>query len=324
MFGRTAFELYRDVAICQGTNLPPYNVSAACFRDSSAYDEMSSSSGYQNCRTSTYIEYLKKSKSIAGLSKKSSGAVLASPSYRQPTFFVCFIDINHFFESLQVIIASGPQVTLTQSIFDLILICRDVAEKDASHQSPSEEASSSGPNWNEDFTEDATAIVIHHSSILRNKRLLLAYQYVSNITIATTCLAVSFCMGDCLTLQILVFLRGFDMDCHLQFPWCSLARMDRIRSLRWQQRTLPENIKENLSPAEQQVTLTIPQILKRWWCIKILKVSYATTCPYMLAWLNGKRGNLRIAWCTGGNRIEYGRQAFEIDSEWVSGFQGLW
>jgi len=29
--------------------------------------------------------------------------------------------------------------------------------------------------------------------------------------------------------------------------------MDRVRAMRWQQRILPEAMKENLSPAEQQV-----------------------------------------------------------------------
>lgn len=29
--------------------------------------------------------------------------------------------------------------------------------------------------------------------------------------------------------------------------------MDVLRELRWQQRTLPDSVKENLSPAEQQV-----------------------------------------------------------------------
>ena len=35
---------------------------------------------------------------------------------------------------------------------------------------------------------------------------------------------------------------------------CSSARMDRIRSMRWQHRDLPESFKENLNPAEQQVS----------------------------------------------------------------------
>ena len=58
-------------------------------------------------------------------------------------------------------------------------LCRDVADRDNVLQATSEEPSTAGPNWNEDYPEDATAIVIHHTSILRNKRLLLAYQCAS-------------------------------------------------------------------------------------------------------------------------------------------------
>ena len=56
------------------------------------------------------------------------------------------------------------------------MCCRDVADRDAVQQAVSGNDDAAGPNWNEDYPEDATAIVIHHTSILRNKRLLLAYQ----------------------------------------------------------------------------------------------------------------------------------------------------
>ena len=49
---------------------------------------------------------------------------------------------------------------------------------------------------------------------------------------------------------LIVFVWWFDLIC-----LCSLARMDRIRAMRWQHRNLPDAFKENLNPAEQQVNL---------------------------------------------------------------------
>lgn len=57
---------------------------------------------------------------------------------------------------------------------------RDVAERDAARRAETgeEEDEDGEQNWSELYSEEAAAIVIHHTSIMRNKRLLLAYQWV--------------------------------------------------------------------------------------------------------------------------------------------------
>ncbi|EIE24345.1 GINS complex, Psf1 component, partial [Coccomyxa subellipsoidea C-169] len=67
-----------------------------------------------------------------------------------------------------------------------------------------------------DFPDETSAFIVHHTSILRNKRLLLTYMK---------------------------------------------ERMDRIKRLRWQQRSLPEDIKQNLSQAEIEWFNTYSQLL---------------------------------------------------------------
>ncbi|CAL5228002.1 g11057 [Coccomyxa viridis] len=67
-----------------------------------------------------------------------------------------------------------------------------------------------------DFPEQSSAFIVHHTSILRNKRLLLIY---------------------------------------------TKERMDRIKRLRWQQRSLPDSIKINLSPQEIQWFSTYSRLL---------------------------------------------------------------
>ncbi|KAL3145013.1 hypothetical protein ABBQ32_003512 [Trebouxia sp. C0010 RCD-2024] len=69
------------------------------------------------------------------------------------------------------------------------------------------------------FPEDVSTIVVHHSSILRNKRLLLAY---------------------------------------------SQMRLDKIKALRWQGRSLPDDIKNNLSTAELQYFKSYDRLLSRY------------------------------------------------------------
>ncbi|KAK9906856.1 hypothetical protein WJX75_009228 [Coccomyxa subellipsoidea] len=67
-----------------------------------------------------------------------------------------------------------------------------------------------------DFPEETSAFIVHHTSILRNKRLLLTYMK---------------------------------------------ERMDRIKRLRWQQRSLSEDTKQNLSQAEIEWFNTYSQLL---------------------------------------------------------------
>ena len=58
------------------------------------------------------------------------------------------------------------------------LLFREVAERDAARRAETgeEEDEDGEQNWSELYSEEAAAIVIHHTSIMRNKRLLLAYQ----------------------------------------------------------------------------------------------------------------------------------------------------
>lgn len=60
----------------------------------------------------------------------------------------------------------------------LIVRFREVAERDAARRAETgeEEGEDGEQNWSELYSEEAAAIVIHHTSIMRNKRLLLAYQ----------------------------------------------------------------------------------------------------------------------------------------------------
>ncbi|DBA93529.1 hypothetical protein WJX82_004864 [Trebouxia sp. C0006] len=69
------------------------------------------------------------------------------------------------------------------------------------------------------FPEDVSTIVVHHSSILRNKRLLLAY---------------------------------------------SQMRLERIKALRWQGRSLPEDVKSSMSTAELQFFKGYDRLLTRY------------------------------------------------------------
>ena len=52
---------------------------------------------------------------------------------------------------------------------------------------------------------------------------------------------------------------------------CSKQRMDRIKQLRWRQRSLPEDVQTNLSPQEIQVThpsTLLPSLSSMSVCIK--------------------------------------------------------
>lgn len=118
---------------------------------------------------SIYGEFLRRSRSTARSLKTYSGIFLAADHASPGRLQTAAIPMPW---ALALSFNKLPVVTVKQ--------CRDVADRDNVRQATSGDASTSGPNWNEDYAEDATAIVIHHTSILRNKRLLLAYQCVSS------------------------------------------------------------------------------------------------------------------------------------------------
>ena len=114
-----------------------------------------------------------------------------------------------------------------------MLCCRGVQERNRALLEASGNTEAE-PSWMDDYPAESTAIQIYHAVVLRNKRLLLAYQYVFQAAPPDRRVILGNPSG-------------------LLHASCSSARMGLIRTLRWRHRNLPDILKQNLSTAEQAV-----------------------------------------------------------------------
>ena len=112
------------------------------------------------------------------------------------------------------------------------------------------EGAAPGPGSWEKHPELAAAVVVHHETILRLKRILLAYTCASA--------AMLWPLGAAAPAERAAWLP---QGCCAR--WCCVRssnsplrrreRRNRVKQLRWQQRSLPDCVAPNLSLAEKEV-----------------------------------------------------------------------
>jgi len=107
----------------------------------------------------------------------------------------------------------------------------------------------SGVEWGDANHADASSILVHHHSLLRNKRNLLAYLCVSSFLPFGS--SASFCARTCGRRG-----TGESRASHIGVTWVGVAgrryaRLRRVQTLRWRSgRAIPAHLSPNVGPTE--------------------------------------------------------------------------